>query len=112
MGWAQTEFDTQTAVIDTEHTLGTDPTLTDGTLVLMVDMTNMADGDVTILRFYEKVTGTGDTQMPMILGTVAGVQTNLLWFSVPVLSLFGAKFTLEQTDGTGRDFDWSIRAIT
>ena len=112
MGWAQTESGTQTATIDTEHTLGTDPTLTDGTLVLMVEMVNHADGDITIIRFYEKVTSTGGAQLGMVLGQIVGAQTNDLWFSVPVLSLFGAKFTLEQTDGTGRDFDWSIRAIT
>ncbi len=112
MGWAQTESGTQTAVIDTEHTLGTDPTLTDGTLVLMVEMANMVAGDAVLIRFYEKVTGTGGTQLSTILGSLAGAQVNNLWFSVPVLSLFGAKFTLEQTDGTGRDFDWSIRAIT
>ena len=112
MGWAQSESGTQTATIDTEHTLGTDPTLTDGTLVLMVEMVNMAAADVVVIKFYEKITGTGGAQLGMILGTMAGVQTNDLWFSVPVLNLFGAKFTLEQTDGTGRDFDWSIRAIT
>ena len=112
MGWAQSESGTQTATIDTEHTIGTDPTLTDGTLVLMIDVSNHADGDTTLFRFYEKVTGTGDTQRVMILGSITGSQVNDLWFSVPVLSLFGAKFTLEQTDGTGRSFDWSIRAIT
>ncbi len=112
MGWAQEESGTQTATIDTEHTLGTDPRLTDATYVLMVDVTNHADGDVTLLRFYEKVTGTGDTQRSMILGTIVGSQTNALWFSIPVLSIFGGKFTLEQTDGTGRSFDWSIRTIT
>ena len=112
MGWAQSESGNQTATIDTEHTLGTDPTLTDGTLVLMVDISNHVDGDITIIRFYEKVTGTGDTQRVFVLGQIVGAQVNDLWFSVPVLSLFGAKFTLEQTDGTGRTFDWSIRAIT
>lgn len=112
MGWAQESFGTQVAVIDTEHTLGTDPRLTDATYVLMVDVSNHVAGDVTLFRFYEKVTGTGDTQRSMILGTIAGAQVNDLWFSVPVLSIFGSKFTLEQTDGTGRSFDWSIRTIT
>lgn len=112
MGWAQESFGTQVATIDTEHTLGTDPRLTDATYVLVVDVSNHADGDVTLFRFYEKVTGTGGTQRSMILGTIAGDQVNDLWFSVPVLSIFGSKFTLEQTDGTGRSFDWSIRTIT
>ncbi len=112
MGWAQESSGTQVAVIDTEHTLGTDPRLTDATYVLMVDVSNHAAGDVTLFRFYEKTTGTGDTQRGMILGTIAGVQVNDLWFSVPVISIHGSKFTLEQTDGTGRSFDWSIRTIT
>ena len=113
MGWAELENGDQTAVIDTEHTLNTtDPLLTDGTLVLMVDVNNHVAGDITIFRFYEKVTATGDTQRMMNRGTIVGAQINKLWFSIPMLSIYGAKFTLEQTDGTGRVFPWSIRAIT
>lgn len=112
MGWAQEQSGAQVAVIDTEHTLGTDPRLTDATYVLMVDVNALADGDVVLFRFYEKTTGTGDTQRAMILGTLAGVQTGELWFSIPVISIHGSKFTLEQTDGIGRSFDWSIRTIT
>lgn len=112
MPWAQAESGTQTATIDTEHTLGTDPQLTDGTFALFVDLTNMADGDIVLFRFYEKLTATGDTQRGMILGSIVGAQTGDLWFSVPVINIHGGRFTLEQTDGTGRSFDWSIRTIT
>ncbi len=112
MPWAQHESGTQVAVIDTEHTLGTDPQTVDGTFALFVDLTNLAAGDVVLFRFYESLTGTGDTPRGMILGTAAGVQVNALWFSIPVIHIHEGRFTLEQTDGTGRSFDWSIRTIT
>ncbi len=111
MAWSEEEDGSQTAVIDTEHTLGTDPQTTDGTFQLYVDVNAHVAGDVTLFRFYEAARSAG-TERGMILGTIAGAQVNDLWFSVPVLSIFGAKFTLEQTEGTGRSFDFSIRAIT
>ena len=114
MGWAQIDSASAPSalVIDTETTMGTDPQLTDGTVVLKLDFVNAADGDVFLIRAYEKLTGTGDTQIGKIIGTVAGVQTDRLWWSVPILHLFGGKMTIEQTDGTGRVVPFSIRAIT
>lgn len=112
MGWAQHASGDQTATLDTEHTLGTDPDLTDGTFVLCVDLTNMVAADVLLLRWYEKTTGTGDTQRSSVIGSIAGAQTNDFWQSIPFVGIHGWKFTLEQTDGTGRSYDWSIRSIT
>ncbi len=114
MGWAQ--IDSASAptalVLDTETTMGTDPQLTDGTVVLMLDFVNAADGDIFVIKAYEKLTGTGDTQKAKIIGTVVGPPTEDLWFSVPIMHLFGGKMTIEQTDGTGRVVPFSIRAIT
>ena len=112
MGWAQEQSGEQTTVLDTEHILGTDPLLTDATYVLVVDVNLMVGGDTLLLRWYEKVTGTGDTQRGMVLGSLAGEQVNNLWFSVPVINIHGGKFTMEQPDGTVHAYDWSRRAIT
>ena len=112
MGWAQAESGTQAATLDTEHVLGTNPQLTDGTFVLYVDVNVLVAGDIVIFRFYEKVTGTGETQRAITIGTLSGDQVDDLWFSIPVINIHGGKFTLEQTDGTGRSFKWSIRTIT
>ncbi len=112
MAFAQHASGTQAATIDTEHTLGTDPDLTDGVFAIKIDVTNMAAGDVLLIRGYEKVTGTGDTQVSNILMSLSGVQTNKGPYSIPELLIHGWKYTLEQTDGTGRSFDWSIRSST
>ena len=114
MGWAQIDSASAPSalVIDTETTMGTDPQLTDGTLVLMLDMVNAVAGDVFVVKVYEKLTATGDTQKARIIGSIVGAQPEDLWFSIPVFGLFGGKFTIEQTDGTGRVVPFSIRAIT
>lgn len=44
----------QTAVISTEHTLGTDPAVA-GTFTLHVDAINMATSDALELRIYQKI---------------------------------------------------------
>ena len=112
MGWAQEESGTADVVVDTELDIGTNPLLTDATYQLYVDLNEMVAGDVLLVRFYEKVTGTGETQRSALLGTLVGVQANELFISIPVLNIHGGKFTLEQTDGSARDYKWSIRAIT
>ena len=111
MAWSEHEDGSQTMVIDTEHTFGTDPQTVDGTFQLYCDVSTHADGDVTIFRFYEDVRSAG-TERSMILGEIADNQTNNLWISVPVINIHGGHFTGEQTDGTGRVVLFSIRLLS
>lgn len=94
---------TQTASISTEHTLAT---ITSGdTAVLQVDASNMTSSDTLVLRAYIKVSSGGSSQI-VYEESFSGVQSPPVLLSVPVPGLHEVKFTLEQTAGTGRDFDW------
>jgi hypothetical protein len=96
---------TQTATLDTEHTLDTetDP----GVYVLVVDMANLANGDVVILRLKTKCK-TGGTSRLAYQATYANVQGDPNKYSIPVPIDTELVATLEQTDGTGRDFPWNL----
>lgn len=95
----------QTATIDTEHTLDTETTA--GTYVLVVDMANLANGDIVTLRIKTKCK-TGSTSRLAYSVTYANAQSELIKYSVPVPIDVEIICTLEQTDGTGRDFDWNL----
>ena len=95
----------QTAVIDTEHTLAT--VSTDGTFVLYVDTANMVLIDELILRVKVKVTSGGTTRL-MQVATYVHVQGQPIKASIPVASINECVFTLEQVAGTGRSYDWEI----
>lgn len=99
---------TQAAVINTEHTLATETEAR--TYVLIVDLHNMVTGDAVELRVKTKVL-TGSTARQVYVETVYGVQGNPNFISVPVPSAFSAAFTLKQTTGTGRSFDWAVIAL-
>lgn len=109
MALANVNNGTQSATLDTEHTLGAAVT-TGKTCVLVVDCTNMANGDVVVLRAKVK-TLTGSTEALAYAVTYAHVQAEPVKISIPVPALYSVKFTLEQTDGTGRSFDWSIVSL-
>jgi len=96
---------TQTATIDTEHVL-TIQTIA-GVYVLVVDMGNLASGDIVILRIKTKYASGGTSRLAYIC-EFAGVQTEPLKYSVPVPVDTEIICTLEQTDGTGRNFPWNI----
>ena len=95
----------QTAVIDTEHTLAT--VSTDGTFVLYVDTSNMVLADKTTLRVKVKVTSGGTTRL-FLEATYAHVQGMPIIASIPVASINECVFTLEQVAGTGRSYDWEV----
>ncbi len=97
--------DTQTAVIDTEHTLDTETTA--GVYVLVVDMNNLADGDVVILRMKTK-NQSGSTSRLAYQATFANVQVEKNKYSPAIPIDTELICTLEQTDGTGRNFDWNL----
>ena len=102
---------TQTATINTEHTLNaTTPDTTDGIYQLFVDTSAMVAGDVLELRIKEKVVSAG-TIRQVLVATLAGVQSDPGWASPSFILLHGWDMTLKQTAGTGRAFPWSIRKV-
>lgn len=108
---AVTEHESNTASpsLDTETTLNsTTPETTVGVFQLVVDVSAMAAGDVTIIRIKEKATS-GGTQHKCDQYTIVGAQSKPLWISPSYMFLHGWDFTLEQTDGTARSYPWSIR---
>ncbi len=98
----------QTAVIDTEHTLAT---VTDaGNYVSKVDTVNMVLGDRLTLRVKEKIRSSGTTRLLYVVN-YAHVQGTPPKESIPASSPHELVFTLEQTSGTGRVFEWEIVEI-
>lgn len=98
----------QTAVIDTEHTL--DTITTAGTYVLTVDLNNLADGDELELRAKLKVRSVGGAR-ELYLGTYAHSQGTPVVASIPVPTVNEVVFTLKQIAGTGRTFPWEIVSL-
>jgi hypothetical protein len=96
---------TQTAVITTEHTLDTETNAE--TYMLAVDLSEMVSGDVVEIRAKIKVLS-GSVERLYAMTTIAGVQVAPAWISLPVPSAHSVKFTLTQTAGTGRDYDWAV----
>lgn len=102
---------TQTAVIGTEHTL--QDTSAAGTYQVAVDLINMQAGDELELR-VKKILKTGGTLRVTYYARRDGAQPDddMCIVSVPLscgLTDSGAiRFTLKQTLGTGRNFDWEV----
>jgi hypothetical protein len=99
---------TQSATLDTEHTLDNDTT--GKTYVLAVDTAAMVDGDVVILRIKTKVLS-GGTLGLAYSGTYANAQGDPIKYSPPVPANVEIECSLEQTDGTGRNYPWSLLSI-
>jgi hypothetical protein len=102
---------TQTAVIGTEHTL-LDVAIA-GTFTFHVDTNAMASSDALELRIYQIVL-TGGTRRVAYLQRYLDAQAtdDLIKVSVPVsneLTDAGSlRFTLKQTNGTGRAYPWKV----
>jgi hypothetical protein len=97
----------QTAVVSTEHTLATDTT--GYTYVLVVDVSNLANGDAVELRLYTKCRTAG-TERLAYCRKYANAQEELIKYSPPVPANISCKATLKQTAGTARTFEWSLLA--
>lgn len=102
---------TQSATIGTEHSLLSVSTAK--TRVLVVNLKNMAASDRVELRVYSKVlTGdtiaTGNSTTLVYTATYQGVQSEPVVQSVPIASGYAALFSLKQTAGAGRTFDWHV----
>lgn len=98
----------QTAVISTEHTLDTRSSA--GVYQLLVDLSNLANGDVVELRAKVKARAAESSALLVYMGTYANAQGIPIAASVPVSGTY-AVFTLKQTAGTGRAFPWSVVSI-
>ena len=103
---------TQAASIGTEHTLLTDSDAK--VFILIVDTANMALGDTLILRIKIK-TLSGSTVKEVYTAVFTHAQTDEeIKVSIPVPSpghASGFVATLQQTDGTGRSYDWSVVSV-
>ena len=107
MALSQNTSGTQTAVISTEHTLAT--ITTSNVYQLVVDLSNMVNGDELELRIKVKAL-TGSTSRVVFFATYAhdvGADSEIV-LSPPVPAPFEFIATLKQVAGTGRGFDWAI----
>jgi hypothetical protein len=99
---------TQTATLDTEHTLST--ITTTKVLVLLVDTANLANGETLELRVKTKILSGGTTRLAY-LGRFKHAQDSTIKISAPIPSDQEAVFTLKQIGGTGRQFPWKVMSI-
>jgi hypothetical protein len=95
--------------IGTEYSLGTDPKTTSTVAQVIVDLGNMAAGDVTEIRIYRAAKSGADPKVVEIW-TAVGAQGRPIFVSPPIIFTANWRVTLRQTAGTGRDYDWSIVA--
>ena len=105
---AEVTSGTQAATLDTEHTLATETAAE--VYILAVNLSNLVSGDVVVLRVKTKVVSAGAAALAFEQ-TFTGAQAEDVAYSEPVPSAHSAAFTLEQTDGTGRSFEWSILKV-
>lgn len=99
---------TQTATLDTEHTLSTDTS--NQTYVFVVDAAAMAVGDVLELYIYTKCLSGGTERLAYSI-QYTDAQAEPMKYSVPVPADISFKATLKQTAGTGRAFPWKVLAL-
>lgn len=100
---------TQNVVIGTEHALGAAIT-TAGVYVLVVDTGNLANGDVIEIRARTKARGISVSRVAYTAG-YANAQSEPNKYSVPIPVDSEVAFTLKQTSGAARAFDWSVLAL-
>lgn len=107
----------QVATVGTEHDLH--DVAAAGTYLLNVDLSVLQAGDTVELRIY-KIVVTGGTRRVAYGppgGSFTGVQPtdDQIQISVPVTNALtdagSLRFTLKQTGGVSRTFDWSVEKI-
>ncbi len=100
---------TQTATINTEHTL---QTITNpGVYQLNVDVHNLASGDLVQLRAKKKIVSAGSAREEWMYFWQDAQGEFDAAVLPPVAGTTQTVFTLKQTTGTGRIYDWSIWRI-
>lgn len=99
---------TQTASIATEHSLTTQSTAR--RFQLMVNLSNLVKGDVVIIRVKVKVLSSGSAA-EIVYGPFADVVATPIVVTPIIPSLYSYEATLQQTAGTGRNFEWNLIEI-
>lgn len=95
----------QTAVLTTEHSLATITAA--GVYQLRVDLDNLVNGETVRLRAKTKVRSSSSAKLEWE-AYFAHEQNELNAVSPPIVSVHSVEFTLTQTGGTGRAFEWSV----
>jgi hypothetical protein len=110
---AVAEFESGTVTADgTEQTLNTTtPGVTDGVYQLWIGTVNMLKGDKIKIRIKEKIVSAGSSRL-VFVASVSHAQDEPAWVSPALILLHGWDMTLQQTAGTNRQYNWSIRTIT
>lgn len=101
----------QTCTVTTEHTLAT--ITSPGVYVLALDVSALADGatpDILEIRTYSKARS-GDTERLEKVVTLTGAQGEPSFKSLPCPTDCHCKFTIKQTQGTGRAIPWNALAL-
>lgn len=102
---------TQSATVGTEHFVS--DVNAAGTYVFEVNKTNMVAGDVLELRVYRKPL-TGSTSVVAYFSVFYGAQPSddVIAISVPIsndhTNATALRFSLKQTFGTSRNFEWNV----
>lgn len=101
----------QSCTISTEHALAT---VTDaGVYQLALDLAALADGstpDILTVRAYGKAR-TGDTERLMESWEFVGAQSKALFRTNPEISPHSVRYTITQSQGTGRAIPWAIYSV-
>lgn len=100
---------TSALTLDTPTTLGSAVT-TAKIMQLVLNLANLTATDVLIVRIKTKVL-TGSTEQVEFEHTYQGAQTEKNVRSTPVGSVHSWVAELEQTDGTGRTFEWAYVSL-
>lgn len=111
MALTEYESGSQTTSGTTEHFLGTDNDGTDGMFWLVLDISDMVDGDVLVVRMYEKARS-ADTVRCLMPWTLRDSQPTdkLLWISPTLPFLHNRRFSVQATAGT-ITIPWSVRKV-
>jgi hypothetical protein len=98
---------TLTATVGTEHVVWED-TAANGTYQLVVDMSNLVNGERVELRIYRRVLSTDTTPLVYLARGYMRDASEPVLVSTPVLTTRHLRFTLRQLNGTGRSFKWVV----
>lgn len=99
----------QSATVTTEHTLATITSANVFQLLVDVSAMTSASGtdDRVELREYMKARS-GGTERLVKVYTLTGAQSELTVMTPPRVSAISIKYTLKQTQGTSRTFEWAV----
>ena len=95
-------------VLDELEVLATETTA--GVYVLVVDTNEMVNGDITVLSIFTKCVHDGTSRLAFE-AIYANVQSDPIKYSPPIPIDVEIKCTLMQTDGTARDYAWSLLKV-